>query len=588
MARDDLKFDIHAKDKTQRAFQSVKSGLGSMVAGLAAGGAAFGVFAKSVIDAGDEVQKMALRTGASTEWISQMNHVVALGGGSMSEFTGSVRKMQKSVADAGNGLSTPIKAFGALGIEVDRFKKLSPEQQFDVMADALMKIEDPAKRTQVAMDIMGRSGSQMLSVMEGGSAAMSGLRAEAAAMGMTLSQDSADAMANFNDSLSRLSNGATASGRVLVEAMLPALTTISEYLGEHMPRAVMNFLRGWALFRQRVIEGTVIVMDKFRGLAESMAALPDAMGGGKFREWADSLKATEQNLITMHGELADVTTIALPRADEALKKNAVTLKDVYNPALAETASMTLSAAKATNDFQRQAQSVFASTRTDLERYNAELEKLNTLKDKGLITQETYGRALEKAQKTFDDAAQKGKEASTTQVQGWGEAKGALEDYATSGMDDLDSLKRAGLNAVMEIGTAWLQQKAGMQNGGGFDVGGGSGGGGFDWLGTGIKAASSMFSFAGGGSTGNGPRSGGLDGQGGFAAILHPQETVTDHTISGGGMTNGRGGPTFYVDNRGASEDAVRRLEQFVRSLDGSIELRAVGAVANAKARGLGV
>jgi hypothetical protein len=41
------------------------------------------------------------------------------------------------------------------------------------------------------------------------------------------------------------------------------------------------------------------------------------------------------------------------------------------------------------------------------------------------------------------------------------------------------------------------------------------------------------SFDGGGYTGNGSRTGGLDGQGGFMAMLHPQETVTDHTRGGG-------------------------------------------------------
>lgn len=35
-------------------------------------------------------------------------------------------------------------------------------------------------------------------------------------------------------------------------------------------------------------------------------------------------------------------------------------------------------------------------------------------------------------------------------------------------------------------------------------------------------------FSGGGYTGNGARSGGLDGQGGFMAMLHPRETVVDH------------------------------------------------------------
>ena len=36
-------------------------------------------------------------------------------------------------------------------------------------------------------------------------------------------------------------------------------------------------------------------------------------------------------------------------------------------------------------------------------------------------------------------------------------------------------------------------------------------------------------FAGGGYTGDGARTGGLDGQGGFLAMMHPQETVLDHT-----------------------------------------------------------
>jgi hypothetical protein len=41
------------------------------------------------------------------------------------------------------------------------------------------------------------------------------------------------------------------------------------------------------------------------------------------------------------------------------------------------------------------------------------------------------------------------------------------------------------------------------------------------------------SFDGGGYTGSGSRSGGLDGKGGFMAMLHPRETVIDHTKGGG-------------------------------------------------------
>jgi hypothetical protein len=43
------------------------------------------------------------------------------------------------------------------------------------------------------------------------------------------------------------------------------------------------------------------------------------------------------------------------------------------------------------------------------------------------------------------------------------------------------------------------------------------------------ALNSLFSFDGGGYTGSGSRSGGMDGKGGFVAMLHPNETVVDHT-----------------------------------------------------------
>lgn len=44
-----------------------------------------------------------------------------------------------------------------------------------------------------------------------------------------------------------------------------------------------------------------------------------------------------------------------------------------------------------------------------------------------------------------------------------------------------------------------------------------------------SSGSSVPSADGGGFTGSGSRSGGLDGKGGFMAMLHPQETVIDHT-----------------------------------------------------------
>ncbi len=52
-------------------------------------------------------------------------------------------------------------------------------------------------------------------------------------------------------------------------------------------------------------------------------------------------------------------------------------------------------------------------------------------------------------------------------------------------------------------------------------------------------ASVGMSFEGGGFTGYGPRSGGLDGKGGFMAMVHPNETIIDHTKSTGKGSSGQ-------------------------------------------------
>ena len=63
------------------------------------------------------------------------------------------------------------------------------------------------------------------------------------------------------------------------------------------------------------------------------------------------------------------------------------------------------------------------------------------------------------------------------------------------------------------------------------------------------------SFEGGGFTGSGSRSGGMDGKGGFAAMLHPNESVIDHTKGqSGGITI-----VNNIDATGAGADVDMKI-----------------------------
>ena len=79
--------------------------------------------------------------------------------------------------------------------------------------------------------------------------------------------------------------------------------------------------------------------------------------------------------------------------------------------------------------------------------------------------------------------------------------------------------------------------------------------------SGLMGTIGLPSFAGGGWTGNQPRTGGLDGKGGFLAMMHPREQVRDMRKPGGwsaqevrahitvGVDQQTGNITAFVDNR---------------------------------------
>lgn len=85
-------------------------------------------------------------------------------------------------------------------------------------------------------------------------------------------------------------------------------------------------------------------------------------------------------------------------------------------------------------------------------------------------------------------------------------------------------------------------------------------------------------FAGGGYTGNGARAGGMDGKGGFMAMLHPRETVVDHT-------RGQSAGVTVVQNINVSTGVQQTVRTEIKSLMPQIAESAKAAVADAKRRG---
>jgi len=188
---------------------------------ITAAGAGLFALAQNTANAGDQIQKMALRTGFSTEALSEYKHAADLSGTSIESLENGVKRMQRSIFDLERGLATQTEAYQAMGLTIEDVQGLSPEKQFEKITMALAEVDDASKRAALAQQIFGRAGTELLPMLASGADGIAAMRQEAHDLGIVFDQESADAAAQFNDDLDRLKKSFTGVFQELAKKLIP-------------------------------------------------------------------------------------------------------------------------------------------------------------------------------------------------------------------------------------------------------------------------------------------------------------------------------------------------------------------------------
>ena len=199
---------------------------------------------KLFVQLGDQMQKMALRTGVSTEALSQLKFAAEQTGSGIETVERGFRGMARAVRGLERGLSTQVEAFQTLGIALSDIQGLEPDKQFELIAERLSEIEDPTRRAAVAMEIFGRSGTELLPLFQGGAAGIRNLRAQADILNATVSQEQADKAAALADRWNELKTVIRGTAIQVGSALAPAL--------EMGLSAMRNFLLDWEIWLARL------------------------------------------------------------------------------------------------------------------------------------------------------------------------------------------------------------------------------------------------------------------------------------------------------------------------------------------------
>lgn len=180
-------------------------------------------FTDHLIDVGAELEHAAVRAGVGGQAFSELSYAAKQSGVGTDQLAGALSKMNRAMSEASEGAQKPTQALAALGLTFDQLQTLRPEQQLEVIADRISRLPTPADKARAAIDLFGKSGAELLPLLEKGAQGIEKLRQEARDLGASFSDETLKALEGAHQSIQRMETSAGALATTLTAKLAPSL-----------------------------------------------------------------------------------------------------------------------------------------------------------------------------------------------------------------------------------------------------------------------------------------------------------------------------------------------------------------------------
>ena len=220
----------NANSKLSRFGKNMKKSMAVVGVAAASAATAISVAVKGVLNDADAIAKSSRKIGVPVDELSRLKHAADLSGVSMGGLENGLKRLSANMYDASQGVGEGAKAFKAMGINVKNAdgSLKSSTQVMAEMAEVFKTMPDGAEKTALAMRVMGKSGADMIPMLNGGADALKSMIDEADKMGIVITPEMAANAELFNDNLTRLSGSFKGLVIQLTSALAPTLAAISD------------------------------------------------------------------------------------------------------------------------------------------------------------------------------------------------------------------------------------------------------------------------------------------------------------------------------------------------------------------------
>lgn len=204
--------------------KSVAIGFGALAA---AGAGAFHVI-KGMVDEFDDLGGTASKLGVTVDALAQLRYAAERSDVEVGELDASFGQFNKQL---GLARAKSGKLYGFLGKVSPVLRKQvlatkSSEEAFGLMADAIVKVEDPAKRAALATQVFGGAGASLIPLLARGSKGVEELRREYFRLAGS-QEGAAGAAGEMDDELIKAKASLTGVKGAILVGLAPAFTDLT-------------------------------------------------------------------------------------------------------------------------------------------------------------------------------------------------------------------------------------------------------------------------------------------------------------------------------------------------------------------------
>lgn len=288
--------------------------VGGAVAGVTVALAAVGIAAVGAAahfsETAAQLYGLSQRTGIAVDALSVLGDVASTKGIGVEQMSRAIEKMDRAALKAAQSGPTASNAFKDIGVSVtDAAGKMrGAEDIFNDLTAKFAAMPDGPKKTAEAMKIFGRTGAELIPLMNEGGKGIGEMEEHFRRLNAVIDADTAKAGDKFNDTMTIVKSAFTGIENELAKALLPALQVVADELlsfFEDNSGAIKEFADGMANIGKVTINvfqiigttlgllftGIVGLISQIQNIGGALSDVGSDVASGNFGKIFDDLKS---------------------------------------------------------------------------------------------------------------------------------------------------------------------------------------------------------------------------------------------------------------------------------------------------------